>query len=173
MPEDLTGVATYPFRNKIVAYSQKTRCLREFQRVFEETKNPKTVTPVEDSIYKFFIDMAGPAWALYQEWKTHQGFKGTGLRAIERDERGRIVNVRDGIVFPIVAALSVFAKQKSGRWRLSKIEQEVIREVIGATKEVYMEVAESNPQTMGKTKACYSGLYRITSILAKGVYRAT
>ena len=32
---------------------------------------------------------------------------------------------------------------------------------------MYQEIAAHNPQTMGKSKACYSGLLHITSIYAK------
>jgi hypothetical protein len=31
----------------------------------------------------------------------------------------------------------------------------------------YMEIAAHNPQTMGKSKACYSSLMRIASIYAR------
>jgi hypothetical protein len=33
--------------------------------------------------------------------------------------------------------------------------------------QVYMDITSHNPQTMGKNKACYSTLQRITSIYAR------
>jgi hypothetical protein len=39
--------------------------------------------------------------------------------------------------------------------------------------QVYMEIADHNPQTMGKNKACYSALQRITKIYACLAVRAS
>lgn len=39
-------------------------------------------------------------------------------------------------------------------------------DLIEAAKQAYMEIAGHNPQTMGKSKACYSTLLQITSIYA-------
>jgi hypothetical protein len=39
--------------------------------------------------------------------------------------------------------------------------------LIEAAAQLYMEVANHNPQTMGKSKACYSTLYRLASIYAR------
>jgi hypothetical protein len=41
------------------------------------------------------------------------------------------------------------------------------QELIDAAAQVYMEIADHNPQTMGKSKACYSALQRITGIYAR------
>jgi hypothetical protein len=41
------------------------------------------------------------------------------------------------------------------------------QELIDAAAQVYMDIADHNPQTMGKSKACYSTLQRITAIYAR------
>jgi hypothetical protein len=117
--------------------------------------------------------MAGPAWKLYQKWKSHTGFQGTRLRSIGR-ENGEIANVPDGIVFPILSALSEFVVSRSNlrkggkkRWVLQPVERFDDQELIDAAKQVYMEIADHNPQTMGKSKACYSALQRITAVYAR------
>ncbi len=144
--------------NKVFTYSQKTRCLKLFQRLVDNG-------PVE--VYDCCLDLAPTAWTLYQEWKEHQGFKGTRLRSIDRAE-GRIVDVPDGVIFPIIAAMSAFVvKAKSGDWKLKRPAQFTDKEMIEAAKQAYIEIANHNPQTMGKSKACYSTLHRITSIFAR------
>ncbi len=142
--------------NKVFSYSQKTRCLRLFQNLVEDGPN---------DAYVAFLQIAPQAWKLYNKWKAHQGFRGTRIRSIERED-GKIVDVPDGVVFPIVAAHAAFLKHDDG-WKLNMPEAFADEEMIESTKQAYMEIAEHNPQTMGKSKACYSTLSRMTGIYAK------
>jgi hypothetical protein len=149
--------------SKIFTYSQKTRCLRLFQRIVEEREDNADYA----AIYRYFLDLAGEAWQTYERWKNHQGFRGTRLRAIER-EGGQIIEVPDGIVFPILAAMSAFVtRAREGKWALRLPPRFDERELIDAAAQAYMEIASHNPQTMGKSKACYSTLLRVTSIYAR------
>jgi hypothetical protein len=146
--------------NKTFTYSQKTRCLKLFQKVVDGSEDNF------GEVYRYFLDIAGQAWQTYQRWKNHQGFHGTRLRSIERDG-SEIIDVPDGIVFPILASLSVFVVQTGRGWSLNIPNQFDEQELIDASKQAYMEIASSNPQTMGKSRACYSTLHRVTSIYAK------
>jgi hypothetical protein len=148
--------------SKTFTYSQKTRCLKLFQKIEEERNSPGY-----RELYKFFLDMVGPAWKLYQRWKTHQGFQGSGLRSIQRGEDGRIVDVPDGIVFPIIAAYSAFCSQKRSRWQFAIPSAFKEQKLIGSAVADYKDVADHNPQTMGKKHACYSRLLEITELYAE------
>lgn len=148
--------------NKVFTYSQKTRCLKLFQRLVEE----KDSDPAIGEVYAYFLSVAGPAWQLYEKWKSHQAFKGTRLRSIIR-ENGAISEVPDGIVFPILSALSVFVKKRKLRWTISIPEEFDDQELIEAAAQAYQEIAGHNPQSMGKSKACYSTLHRLTSVYAR------
>jgi hypothetical protein len=110
------------------------------------------------------LQIAAEAYALYEKWKQHQGFKGTGLHALERDEKSNIVEVPDGIVFPILAALSEFVVKTPTGWRISPPAKFDDSKLIDTAKRTYVESAKRNPNTMGKTTACYSALQQITSI---------
>lgn len=144
--------------SKVFTYSQKTRCLKLFQNVVDNG-------PAE--VYEAFLDLAPTAWGLYEQWKSHQGFKGTRIRSITRED-GMIVEVPDGVIFPILAAHSAFVvKPKKGKWVMRKPDALTDAELIDVAKQAYMEIAGSNPQTMGKSKACYSTLHQITSIFAR------
>jgi AIPR protein len=153
--------------NKAFTYSQRTQCLKMFERMYRKAKDPSDADHVFNAkLYQFYLDVAPQAIDLYDSWKSHQGFRGTGLRSIERDGR-EIVEVPDGIIFPILAALSAFAIKTSKGWKIQPPPEFSDGELIGAAKSVYQEIARSNPQTMGKNKACYSALHQITSIYQK------
>jgi len=150
--------------SKVFAYSQKTRCLKLFQRVVEGHQSGDQDL---DAIYYYFLGIAGDAWKEYEKWKRHVGFRGTRLRSIER-ENGEITDVPDGIVFPILSALAIFVtRTKRLGWAMQPVERFDEQELIDAAAQVYMEIAGHNPQTMGKNKACYSALQRITAIYAR------
>lgn len=145
---------------KVYTYSMKAKCLKEFQDVFERAKNgDKTAA----ELYEFYIDIAPAAYRLYEKWKKHNGFIGTGLRAIEREGR-QVTDVPDGIVFPILASLSAFARKRNGKWQISPPALFKDEEIIHAAKAQYMNVAHSNPWIMGKNQAIYSSLFQITNI---------
>lgn len=146
--------------SKVFTYSQKTRCLKLFTRIVDGSKGETA------EVYKFCLNIAAQAWDLYEKWKAHPQFKSTRLRSIERDGR-EIKSVPDGIIFPILASLAAFANRSKKGWTIKVPSQLEDRELIDAAKQTYMEIADSNPQTMGKSKACYSGLYRVTSIYAR------
>jgi len=64
-----------------------------------ELAEAKDEDPDAAAAYEFFLAVAGEAWTLYEKWKSHSKFRGTRIRAIERDG-GKIVEVPDGIISP-------------------------------------------------------------------------
>ncbi|MDW7774006.1 MAG: AIPR family protein [Desulfobulbaceae bacterium] len=164
IPDELWTVKSTEF-NKVYTYSQKTKCLKEFQEVYE---NAKKGHEQYKNLYHFYIDIAPQALEIYDKWKSHQGFIGTRLKAIKRDETKRkIEEVPDGIIFPIIASLAAFAVHTPSGWRIIPPKSFDEGELIKSASAVYQEIADSNPQTMGKSKACYSALYQITSLYRK------
>jgi hypothetical protein len=145
----------------------KARCLKEFQAIYEAAHNGKHPDHNESlALYRYYIDIAPHAYGLYIKWKTHQGFIGTRLLSIKRDGRS-VADVPDGIVFPIISSLSVFASLSKSSWILDIPHDILDHELIRTAKTVYQEIASSNPQTMGKSKACYTSLLQITRLYKK------
>lgn len=163
-PDMFQGSAAPDRENKAYTYSQKATCLKDFSAVYDAAKHSASKRDAE--LYEFFLQIAPKAHLLYLKWKSHQGFKGTRIRIIERDG-GKIVEVPDGIVFPILASMSVFAAKKKGAWTISQPDLLADSELIETAKTAYMQIADSNPQTMGKKPACYSSLLSITTIYKK------
>lgn len=150
--------------NKVFTYSQKAKCLKDFQAIYKGAHDPMDENhDLYKKVYQFYLDVAGEAYTLYIKWKSHQGFAGTGLRSIEREGR-TIVDIPDGIVFPILASLSAFAVKTPTGWKIRPPKGFRDEELISAAKAAYTEMAGHNPQTMGKSRSCYSSLYQITSI---------
>ncbi len=166
IPEKLWWPKSKEF-NKVYAYSMKAKCLKEFQEIYQKAKNPDAPDhqPCAE-LYQFYLDVAPQALELYETWKTHQGFQGSGLRAIEREGR-EIRDVPDGIIFPILAALSAFAKHTKNGWRIEPPPMFTDDELIRAAKSVYTDIANHNPWNMGKSKSCYASLYQITRIFKR------
>jgi hypothetical protein len=151
--------------NKVYTYSLKARCLKEFQEIIKKSKdvdNQEHQPYLE--LYKYYLDIAPFAWKIYLIWKSHKGFAGTGLRSIERNSSNEIIEVPDGIVFPIISALSVFAEQKNDIWSLNIPSTRLDKILIDTAKRAYIDIAKHSPQIMGKSKACYSSLLSITSL---------
>jgi len=152
--------------NKVYAYSQKARCLKEFRTIYDRQQNEDD--PEQEkyrALYEFYLDIVAEAQDLYDKWKTHSGFIGTRLKAIKRDEQGRTIEeIPDGIVFPILASLSAFATKTRKGWAIlpppSFSEKDLILHAAG----VYQTMAGSNPNVMGKSRACYFHLFGITSL---------
>jgi hypothetical protein len=148
--------------NKAYAYNQKAKCLKQFTEL-KKSLDEKPDNELNQSVYEFFIQIAPTAWQLYEKWKTHPGFKGTGIRAIQRDGQ-EIVDVPDGIIFPILAALSQFIMNKDDVWTLCIPDIFEDQDLINAAKSAYKDVANHKPYVMGRNKASYSSLIQVTSI---------
>lgn len=154
--------------SKVYTYSRKAKCLKDFQEIFKGAKDKDSDGHQKyRDLYQFYLDIAPEAFRLHEQWKTHQGFKGSGLHALKRDKLGNILDVPDGIVFPILAAHAPFAEKTNGRWAINVPDAFTEDEFIEAAKSSYIEVAKSNPNVMGKSKGCYSRLYQIASIYKK------
>ncbi|EGQ8982774.1 AIPR family protein [Vibrio parahaemolyticus] len=162
IPESLwTELGRGELSNKTYAYNQKAKCLKEFIELKKALKsNP---TKAQSELYQLFLDIAPLAWTVYSKWKVHEGFRGTALRCIQREGKN-IVDVPDGIVFPIIASLSAFVVKKDGVWTLDIPEIFRDEDLIQAAKSTYMEIAGSKPYVMGRSKASYSSLSQVTSI---------
>ncbi len=154
---------------KAYTYSAASKCLKEYQDIYtlaksvpngDESAHMREQRENAKAIYAFFLDVVGQAWEIYNKWKAHPGFTGTHLRKLDRN------NLPDGIIFPILASLSVFAKTDStGAWRID-VPASVDAQLIQAAKQVYMNVANSNPSTMGRSQACYALLNMIATSAA-------
>lgn len=153
--------------NKVFAYSMKAKCLKQFREVYAKAKDPAHQDYKHyKELYQFYLDVAAEAYSLYEKWKCHQGFQGTGLHSIEREGRS-IMLVPDGLIFPILASLSAFAVKVNGSWSIRPPKVFSEDELILSACAAHRDIANHNPWIMGKSRGCYSALYQITSLYAR------
>ena len=140
-------------------YSQKTKWLNRFADIYEAQKKGD---PGAKEQYQCLLDLAPVAWELYGRWKNNAEY-GKGLRAKRVDGKSAVKEtsdgnreIVDGLVFPIIAAHSLFVEQKEGNWDIAVPKGISDKMLINASRTAYFQVAYSNPQTMGKSEGCYS-----------------
>lgn len=158
--------------NKVYTYSMKAKCLKEFDEIYREANEGKAdsdTTQRAKEVYQYYLDIAGDAWLLYQKWKKHPGFEGTGIKnAVEREEDGRTIkDVQDGMVFPILAALSVFVMKTETGWEIRPPAAFDDKDLISQAIQAYQRIAHSNPWIMGKDPGCYAMCYGVTALYRK------
>lgn len=140
---------------RVYAYRHRSRCLADFATVMDEPEK----WPVA---YRFFLDIAVDAWRLYRRLKGEQAFsrlhsvKGqqtNGRKQVDAD------GVPDGIVFPMLSALSRFMREHKGGWRLTIPPRFPWQTFFQQAVTQETTTAQNNPQTMGKKADCYIALH--------------
>ncbi len=142
----------------VYAYRHRSRCLKDFAEVMSD---PKTWSQA----YRFFLDAAPDAWQTYRRLKGEQAFSRLvcvqGVDGEKENGRKKVApdGVPDGIVFPMLSAISRFMKQTNGKWKLAVparfpwptlFEQAITQET---------STAHNDPQAMGKHAECYIALH--------------
>lgn len=156
MPQQLVGEDKF-ISSKLKAYKNKAQCRIDFEKAHDE----KDDDPKQQERYQYYVDMAPLAWKAYQEYRTHPAWKGKRLRretkAVKRKSNQEII-IADGLVFPMVAALSLFVHKRGGHWTL--IKPPVFRDdmLVEAAVEQFREACDSNPIVMGRSAGAYQSL---------------
>lgn len=155
VPEQLWEQAGNKECHKSKYYARSSRSLALYQKIYE-SKDDKT-----KELYRFYLDIAFDAWELYEKWSKHEGWAGTNIRnGIERDEKSNILKIYDGLIFPAIAAHSVFIKKTAnGRWSLCEVPDELDKELVATSKKAFIDIASSKVEAMGKSQSCYEWLY--------------
>ena len=140
---------------RVYAYRHRSRCLTDFATVMDKQEK-------WPAAHRFCLDVAVDAWNLYRRLKGEQAF--SRLQCV----RGELVagrkqvdpdGVPDGIVFPMLSALSRFMKEHRGRWRLAIPPKFPWQTFYQAAMLQETGAAGNNPNTMGKKAECYIALH--------------
>lgn len=163
MPEQLAPDHRRTIEARMRAYKNAAYCLQDYVEIHDSSATNK-----EDAArYKYFTDMAGTAWTEYQRWKKLDKWNDKHLlerlRQAIRGEDGTIKEVSDGIVFPILSALSRFVKLKNGKWQLvyPKVFQDEDM-LIAARRQ--LSQCSGRPMLMGRSGAAYEALILLTEM---------
>ena len=140
---------------RVYAYRHRSRCLADFAEVMDK--------PDEWSqAHRFFLDVAIDAWSLYKRFKGEQAFSRLVCvdgEMIAGKKRVSPNGVPDGIVFPMLSAMSRFAHHNRGHWQLKIPPRFPWPTFFQAAMTQETTTAGNNPQTMGKKADCYIALH--------------
>jgi hypothetical protein len=140
---------------RVYAYRHRSRCLKDFALVMEQPdKWPDA--------HSFFLHIAVHAWELYQRLKGEQYF--SSLHCVKGTVFGATKTVApdgvpDGVVFPMLSALSRFVREHKGVWLYKVPKNFPWNTLFGQARTQETSVAHNDPQAMGKDADCYIALH--------------
>ncbi len=158
--------------NKLKAYKNRASCLTAFEADFINDYVGIDNQQAKDR-YKYYINMVGTAYEEYLKWRHHEGWDGKRMyertKAIKRDRSGKVppITVADGIIFPILAAMSYFVEQskKPGRsWKLNVPDAFDEHIMITIALSVFHN-RQSKPSVMGSSAEVYNTLSAVPQAL--------
>ena len=142
---------------RVYAYRHRSRCLKDFAEVMDDSAKWKEA-------HKVYLDLAVQGWNLYLRLRGEQAF--SSLKCVKADPSKPAIpktvapdGVPDGIIFPILSALSRFVRQVRGTWRIDIPKNFPWQTLFNQAKIQETKTASNNPQTMGKDADCYLALH--------------
>jgi hypothetical protein len=140
---------------RVYAYRHRSRCLKDFASVMNAPKEWKEA-------HAALLDLAVDAWTLYQRLRGEQSFSPLQcVKGVTKAGHKMVLpdGVPDGIVFPMLSALSRFVEETRQGWKL-RIPKNFPWETLFAQARLYeTTTAKSDPQRMGKSADCYIALH--------------
>jgi hypothetical protein len=163
LPQELMPPGRVSIEARMRAYKNAASCLTDFEKIYLERETEED----QAARYKYFVDMAGDAWRAYVKWSTHPEWARRYLREdakqVKRKNGGHVV--ADGLVFPILAALSHFVEFDEARNRWALHVPKVFRDedMIEAARR-QLKQHQGKPVYMGRSGAAYEGLMLLTEM---------
>ncbi len=165
IPDELAPKSRQSIDSRIRSYKNAAACLTDFIRVHDK----RSSDPAARRQYQYFLDMAGTAWTIYQHWRTAEVWSAKRLRSdaqqAVRDDHGSIMKVHDGVIFPILAALSKFVRfeKVTKRWvyRQPAVFQD---EMMASAARRQLSAHEGKPMHMGRSSSAYEALRIMTEM---------
>jgi hypothetical protein len=162
-PEDIDfpsargRVSRVETRYRTYSYRHRSRCLKDFAEVMRDRASWAPA-------HKYYLGIAPDAWSLYHRLKGEQHF--SSLHKVKGEMVGgrkRVApdGVPDGIVFPMMSALSRFVDTRRGRPALGVPTRFPWSALFSQAEMLFKTTASSNPQTMGKDTDCYVALHGV------------
>jgi hypothetical protein len=157
---------------RLKSYKNRAFCLVDFEKDVLDKDNasdPKVKAAAAER-YRCMVDLAGPAWKEYLRWRHHPDWAGRRLRestrAIRRTDAGYTVS--DGVIFPILSAMSLFVEKDAatGKYRLELPEVFEEQDMIEAARD-QLTAHKGNPMLMGRNAAVYEAMTMLTRMVLR------
>jgi hypothetical protein len=165
MPEHILADA-FPkrkdLRDRSFIYSSKASIFKKFVEIAESEKASNNSV-----LYEFIHEIANEVLNLYEDLRSNKhviskqldsliDFKGKGYNTSNLDNNGnKKITILDGVIFPILACLSILISKESGTFSILEVNKDVIQQI---TKNivVYSALREhNNAQILGKSATSY------------------
>ena len=148
---------------RVYAYRHRARCLKDFARVMEEpTKWPEA--------HRFYLGLAWDCWQQFTRLRGEQFFSRLKKVKAANESGPKIVaddGVPDGIVFPMLSALSSFVVREKQNWALKVPTSFPWDGLFEHACVLFKNVADHNPNTMGKQADCYIALHGLVNMFVR------
>lgn len=166
LPRSLMPAGRTSIEARMRAYKNAASCLADFERVYLE----RDADPDQMARYHYFVDMAGTAWRTYRKWSTHPDWASRYLREDAKQVKRRNGShvVADGLIFPILAALSNFVTfdEDEEKWDLRVPEVFRDEDMIEAARR-QLKQHQGKPVYMGRSGSAYEGLMLLTEMAVR------
>ena len=151
---------------RLKSYKNRAYCLVDFERDVVGRESDEAAA----ERYAYFVDMAGLAWKEYLKWRHHKKWQGKYLKEPNRQvmRSDSDLTVSDGVIFPILAAMSYFVDKVKGEWIVSVPAFFDEEEMIDAARD-QLTAHGGSPMLMGRDSTVYDTL----AALPKMVLRLT
>lgn len=149
---------------RLKSYKNRNYCLIDFENDFVN----RDANSAANERYRCFVDLAGVAWTEYLRWQRHPAWAGRYLKGAKQIKRSRNdYQVADGIIFPILSAMSEFVRKDStGRWGIEVPNIFDDAAMIDAARD-QLSANGGNPMLMARNAGVYSAL----ALIPKGYKR--
>lgn len=172
IPECLWSATGKNSFSKVFTYSGQAGPLKLFEKIYNEAKGLVEVSEEQKNaateLYAFYLDIAPYAYNLYEKWHSGKPFEGQNWKkadaVVRKKDTREIIYAHDGVIFPIIAAYSVFTEKTKDGWELN------IPDICDDAKVVHyahqaFKNSDYNPNVMGKTEASYSQISTLTETI--------
>ena len=160
MPEEILPKGKTSPECRLKSYKNQAFCLIDFEK---DVVGMLESNAESTERWVYFKEMAGPAWELYLKWRHHPTWGTLRLhestKAIRRskDLPNRLV-VSDGVVFPILSAMSSFVeKAPGGSWTIAIPPVFDETGMLSAARD-QLTAHKGQPMSMGRDAGVYAGL---------------
>ncbi len=158
---------------RLKSYKNRAFCLVDFEKdvVDKDNATDPRIKMMAAERYQCMIDLAGPGWEQYLRWRHHPNWAGRRLRestrAIRRTADGSYT-VADGVIFPILAAMSLFIEKdrETGKYGFEIPEVFDQEDMIEAARD-QLTAHKGNPMLMGRNAAVYEAMTMLTRMVLR------
>lgn len=169
--ETLYPEAKIPERYMVDSYSGAAKCLDDFTRSQKESNKDSNAK----AKYEAYLELAPQAWQLYKDLCKHDDWNGLKLQKVYKTsgktlvtrKNDKVVNVNNGMLFPIIYSLGSFVSKDSDGKHVLKIPSDFNYKALFADAYDIFPDHNYDPAMYGRAKSTYTQLYGRNEVIAE------